>query len=330
MKDREIKDMACIAVAVSFDQRLSSLLRVAERLALRTGAQLKLIHVCDSWNQSILAAGSGHRVDGVQDALEIEQQFVAEQRLRRLIDGSMSPTIKVESIVLFGEVVPNIIRAISDMHADLVLIAATTDDRGDLIQGTSKATMLAQDAPIPVLVVNQTVSPAILDHTLRILIADNLAPEGRAALDCAMSFARVIGGASLLHAHVNTRQEIKSLSEKIRNNSTGSFAPQEQAKDCFVQQRRDIANALQDRAAFWLSALDGTGSEYQTEVLTGGVSEQLHQAANAHLSDLIVFGQHLMVHRGQGMSGGQMTYKTMFAQHRLVLVVPTAPLLSSC
>ncbi len=36
-------------------------------------------------------------------------------------------------------------------------------------------------------------------------------------------------------------------------------------------------------AGILLKALDGTGSEYQTEVMSGSVIEQIHQAANAHL-----------------------------------------------
>jgi nucleotide-binding universal stress UspA family protein len=324
MKDGPIKAITRIAVAVSFDQRLHAIVRFAERFAVRTGASLKLIHVCDHWNQSALAVAAGYKVDGMGAAIDAEHQYVAEQRLHRLIDA-MNPSIKIETAVVFGEVVPSLVAALEAMQADLVMIGTTIDERGDLLHGVGKATTLAQDSPVPVLVVNQTVGPEMLDQTLRILIADNLGPEGISALGCAMNLSVTLGGAHLLHSHVNTKQEIKSLADKIRAVSAGSFAPEEQAKDCFIQQRREIGHFLHDRAGVWLKALDGTGSEYQTEVTTGSVSEQIHQSANAHLSDVIVFGQHLLVHRGQGVNGGQMSYKTMFAQHRLVLVAPTAP-----
>ena len=54
MVEREFNAVTRIAVAVSFDERLHALVR----FALRAGASVKLIHVCDHWNQSALIAPS--------------------------------------------------------------------------------------------------------------------------------------------------------------------------------------------------------------------------------------------------------------------------------
>ncbi len=321
MTGLDLRPIANIAVAVAFDENLPSILRLAEKFAIRTGVGIKLIHVCDRWNQSMLAATTGHRFDGMGNAIESENLFVAEQRLHRLIE-TMNPTINVEPIALVGDVVPTLLDAVSGREIDLLLIGSSVGMYSDGTHAFGKAIAVAQDSVVPVMVVNQMVRQDIFDHTMRVLIADNLGPEGAAALSASVNLALAMGGAYLLHSHVNTKEEMRSLANRLRSVTAGSFAPEEQAKDCFIQQRRDISNYLHDRAGILLKALDGTGSEYQTEVMSGSVVEQIHQAANAHLSDVVVFGQHVMVHRGQATSGGQMPYKAMFAQNRLVVVVP--------
>ena len=113
-----------VMVAVAFDDRLETVVHSASELCRRSGAGLRLVHVCDPWTKSLLAAQVDDGAGELVQVVKAETARVAARRLAAL-RGRLPPDLEVRTQVLAGEVVPSLAVAAQEGGAGIVVVGAS-------------------------------------------------------------------------------------------------------------------------------------------------------------------------------------------------------------
>lgn len=318
-----------IVVAANFDVALQRLIQDARDIAERTGMNLHFVHaiepIADEAPRSLLR----HLEDltSVYDAIDESRQLQAEQRLQEIL----GQTDTEDMAILSGDPVRAVLAEALCNHAPLIMVAATASSYKFVPSGFSTALRLMAESQVPVLVV-----PYHKDHLesmrsrhwtkkrLKLLVADDLSPEGQDVVMTALDFARGLGEADVLHIHVSniTEGRISALMAEI---STRSGIPnaRKDAHDIALAVRKSADESLRERAPERIPLLEARGGTYRYEVVSGNPDEEITKAAEAFEADIICFGQHRPSHKSQHPFGvGKIPLQSMLDQKRLVMIVP--------
>jgi nucleotide-binding universal stress UspA family protein len=278
-----------------------------------TGATLRIVHVCDPWTKSLLAA---HVEIGPQELVEALRQETARIAARRLaaLAATVTREVAVETAVLAGEVTKAVAQDADECGAALVVIGARRGGAAQNVMGFSTAISLIMEGRAPVLIMNESAKIEVRPRGLRVMVCDDFSQVSGCALDAAFALCARLREPHLLHAHVETFGQ--GGGGRRARLAAHSLEPQDLAN---VQE--SAGERMRERAGDRAPQLHSAGGAYTAEVMTGSVASELERTANAARVDICVFGQHRVFHR-ETTHVGQMPFKAMLAQARAVIVVP--------
>lgn len=305
-----------ILVAVAFDERLNCMLKAAEATARRTGASLRLVHVCDPWTKSYLAAAVEAGPQDLVQALKDETERVANQRLEA-VRRSLPSDLTIETAVLSGEIVPSLIADTADNDVGLVIVGANRGGVGGTSIGFSTAVNLITEGTTPVMVMNEASILAPSTSAWTIVVADDFTDVSQAALELGFSMAEALPATSLIHLHVESFGELQQRGFRPKVKGLES----EFTRERLTRTLQDAETKMLERAGQRPNGLELRGGSYRMETVFGGVPEEIERTACAANADLVIFGQHRLFHK-QTKHAGQVPFKAMFMQARPVIVVP--------
>jgi nucleotide-binding universal stress UspA family protein len=304
-----------ILVATSFDEHLESLLLSAENLAVLTGASIRLIHVCDPWAKSFLAAVADVGATELVDALKQESMRIASRRLDS-IRSSFPKELKVDTHVVAGDTANLIASEATDHGCGLILVGASKGGIAGTIQGFSSAISLVMESSVPVMVVNKEAMFFPHKKGATFLACDDFTDVSGVALEAGFSLAAGIKGSTLVHLHVESYGDLPSHAKLKDTKTNGSISPEH-----LKLINRQVEEKMLQRAGDWPAKLESKWARYQMEVVSGSVPDEIDRSAIAHRADVVIFGQHKVFHR-KSMHVGNVPYKVMLGQSRPVIVVP--------
>ena len=305
-----------ILVAVSFDEHLGALVKSAENLSRITGASVRLVHVCDPWAKSFLSTVAD--IGGASDlmaALKDEATRIATKRLDSLRQ-TFQKAITVETNVVIGDVAKSIAADAEEHGCGIILAGASKGGVAGTIQGFSTAISLVMESSVPVMVLNDAAVFQPKQDRATFLACDDFTEVSAAALKVGFSLASKIKNSKIVHMHVESYGDLPSHG-KLKDPKTNMTISREQLE----HMNRQAEEKMLERASDWPSVLESGGSQYELEIVSGSVPDEIERSAIAHQADIVIFGQHKVFHR-KSMHVGQVPYKVMLAQSRPVIVVP--------
>lgn len=307
-----------IGVAVSFDDRLGALITAAATLASRTGARLRLVHVCDPWTKSYLAPAVEAGPPELVQVLREEVVRTAERRLnavRRLLPASLP----VETAVLDGDIVRNLATDAEENDVGLMVAGVTKGGIAGTVIGFSTAVSLIGEGAAPIMALNEDTKPLPTTGPWTIVVADDFTDVSQAALALGFSLAMKIEGATLVHLHVEGHGD-----GGRRRRQSSSVRREELTPERFRQGLRRAEEQMLERSEGRSASLETKGGSYLMEVVTGAVAEEISRTVAATGATLVVFGQHRVFHRNGAHEGhiGQVPFKTMLSLSCPVMIVP--------
>lgn len=304
---------AKIGVAIGFDERLESVLTVADRLARMTGCDLRLIHVCDPWTKSYLAMAVEAGPPDLVQALKQESFRIASRRVASLARTFGRP---VEVEVVEGDIVKCLAVDAEANGVGLLVVGASKGGVASTSMGFSTAVSLISESTVPVLVVNEDSHLKPPKDGMAIVVADDFSEIALEGLALGFALAQTVRGTTLVHAHVETYNDLQIFKR-------GRMPPHKVTPSQLSEMLQQAEAKLLERCGDRAGRLEADGGHYQMEVVAGSVPDELERTAVACRADLTIFGQHRVFHR-QAMQVGQVPFKAMLSQNRPVIVVPHA------
>ena len=196
-----------IVVATDLQDTASSALRYAEAIAHLHGSMLVVVHVIDPVGYAFPG--------GAPESLAEDQ--AARDELKMIVEDIRRRRIPVRSVVGSGVICERILQAVSDHHADLLVLGTRAKtEAGRVALGTIARQLLAK-APCPVLTVSPDVD-AFLPWAGRwrhVLVATDFSAASLSALGCAHRIAHE--QLMALHAaHCSNEQDRSRCLERLR------------------------------------------------------------------------------------------------------------------
>ncbi len=315
-----------IVVGMLLDASDRPLLKAGAALAHRLQKPLTLVHavrpIFHYLGAGDVVINPYYGYDKVLNEMEEEQAKASLKKLAKEI-----PTdIPVDTLVIRDYPAEALTTVAAELHASLLICGVQAKVDKTWLSGFSTAFSLAAHGDVPVLMLPLD-SELDLSGDLRVVVADNLESEGRAALENALYLAHALQCKELIHTHVYPidRKEIDHLVEHIQNAMNEGKIPMQ--ADFGVESykaglRQRIKDDLMYRFHNCMGA-QGLSSHYQTAVAFGSPAEELQRIALTHHAQLLIYGRHHMLHK-KSFSLGKIPYQAMVEQHIASLVVPDA------
>ncbi len=319
------KDKTCV-VAVGFDDNANPLLKQAVSLAQRTGMSLRLVHstkalVDGPWTaylpREFAMPGMAKRVE----ALAVE---AANERLAS-IAANVPKDIEVSTNVVVDNVQSGIIADAVANRASMIFTATTKLAGGSFLHGFSEALSVASHSPIPVMICNDKCPSDIMaKKDLKLIVADDLEPHSKAAIDGTYEFVEALPGTSVNHVHVHGGlfDDLSDSFTEFLAKTWKSINPENpDPEEVLAEEFENRKKVLEERGADLEKVVSEKGGKFVRSIASGKISEELMKQADSFAADIAVFGRHQLVH-GRPLSIGRLPLESIAAQNRLILVFP--------
>ena len=311
-----------IITAIAFDEYTHNLVNASVNLAKKTGKELRLVHVVEPWMETAHSRPFTHvsPLWDVTQAIEKNARSQAETRLKELIATISDVNIDY--------------RIFSGVPADVLMAEATANEGALIVVGTGHSTTrflpggfstaytLMVHSPVPVMVLHsgQAISAK---ESYKILCADDLTAGSEPAVEFSFDLASQMQNTEFHHVHINgmTKEALAAGLETAKASARTNVTDALSADDIFATIESQLRDKLAARSQGKEEYLEGAGGEYQTQVLTGRVTEELHRYAEEIDPDLIVYGRHHTIHK-RPFTLGNHPFRAMLAEHRPFIVVP--------
>lgn len=313
-----------IVVAVGLDEHTEALMRSAVSLAEQTQMSLRLVHVIEPWVGRYWAtavAGGVPMTDIVQN-VESEQTKSAEEKLADLV-YRFGDRVSCSYAVLLGIVADAILEDAEDHEAALIITGSAGDYQRFVPRGFSTALSLLAHAEVPVIVIPRNVEVDFKRDHIKLLLADDLAPESERIVPTTFNFAGNLCHPELVHLHVNSVG-----AEHLHDALTTAFAslhteidPGTASKDVAGAMQSAMEKGLLDRLPANRGAFENAGGTYQAKITVGQAADGVNSEADKLKADMVVFGRHQTFHRRPFLIG-RMPFHSMLSHRHAVMVVP--------
>lgn len=322
---------AKVCVAVRFDEASKRAVQVAEQYCYRTGAELRLVHVCENvYTAEIAAISAGGMVVMPPEIFETAEENAKEDAKAKMFDLTqlVKAPIKVSTHIL-GVVPGSVAEAIEaeaiSSRADLIFVGASPGSHRFIPRGFSCALSLMSHAKVPVMVVNVNQTSSLGGDRLAMVIADDLKSESNAAVvgGCELAFA--LAKTDIYHLYVNgvTEEALESALGSALAASRSQSDVSVSAKEVHQALLKQLQTKLENRTLGANVSLEMTACRYYRDILTkASVTDCLETYVKQKKADIVVFGRHHAFHR-KPFSIGQMPYYAMLTLNASVLVFPT-------
>ena len=137
-------DHILCAIDLTHSDDAKNLLKEAEKLAVFYGATLSVVTVLPDYNSSWV--GSFFKDGTLKDAAK-----AANEALHTLVKEAIPDREQVQHIVEIGVVYEQVLKAVEQCNADLVIVGAQKPDMADKVLGPNSA-RIARLAPVSTLV----------------------------------------------------------------------------------------------------------------------------------------------------------------------------------
>ena len=319
-----VDKLAYITVAVGFDRHTSDLVRMGAELAQKTGRKLCLMHAVEPWTELPQARAFGEHdpLWDVTQAVETNAQDLAEGRLKELC-SQLADDLPVKRLVVKGKAAERLGAEAMAVGSHLLLVGADFTNARFLPRGLSTALSLMVSSPVPVGVVDTSITRSLLGAPTRVLLADDLGPQSEGALEYAFALAASLGDSELHHVHVNglTLESLRAGLSTAAATAHTPINPAAAAEDVYEALIAGVRTKLDQRSLASRDYLEAAGGRYVTEVVTGSVNDQIATVAAAVDPHLVVFGRHHAYYT-RPFFIGRVPFRSMLALRRPVIVVP--------
>ena len=312
-----------IALAVATDEHAASLVKFAGSLAARLGKRLVLLHVIEPILElpiSMVEIGPLHGIEAaaVQESHKAAEQWLAD--LKKLVPQGVS----VESVIVHGKTRSMLAQSALTSRACLLIAGAHFQTlRHAISRGLSTAMGLMPVTRVPLMLVDPNQLPSLTDSDSKILLADDLTPSAEAAVRYALEFSTAIEHATVRHIYINSidRQQLAGALAAAAAAARAPEVDEVSAESVFARLVGDLRHQLEYRASSYVDYLENSGGNYEADVITGKVREELSVEILRFHPSLLVFGRHKALH-AVPIFLGRMPFRAMVAHGLPVLVVP--------
>ncbi len=301
-----------------------SLIKAAVALARRLQKPLTLVHavrpIFHYLGAGDVSINPYYGYDKVLNDMEEEQ---AKTQLKALAK-EIPEDIIVDTLVMRDYPAEALATLGAELHASLIICGVQIPQEKGILSGFSTAFSLAAHGEIPILMLPLGVE-LDLSGDLRILIADNLEKEGRAALENALFLAHALQCNEVLHAHIYPidKHEIEHLVGHIQTAMNEGKIPI-QPEFSVETYKEGLKHRIKDDLLYRFHnsiGAQGLMSRYQVAIAFGSPSEELQKLAKAHKAQIMIFGRHHLLHK-KSFALGKIPYQAMVEEHIATLVVP--------
>jgi len=307
-----------LTVGLILNEDTPAFLKYVDRLAIRLGAELRLIHALPQWENHLWSGylPSEYLSADIGQFVEVRKIAQAREAIDAVIERvGLAAAFKVN--IAFGRPA-EVMRGDAVTNGSMMILCGRSANSSGL-KGLSTSTTLMHDTPVPLMVVPQAASLKNLDFQNWVL-ADDLSAD--ASMQGAWDLARQLRVEKVTHLHVFplSRDELAGFPQYyLEAAAMGliSKAPQ-LSPDMIVEK---TLMALEEKMRSCFSADDRARMRYHPEVLFGSPAEELIRYTAETSPDVVALGQHKAFH-GETFSFGKMPVKTMQAIMRPILILP--------
>lgn len=321
-----------ICVAVKFDEPGRHAVEIAEQFCMRSGAEMRLVHVCeDNVGSSIVSGSFGLSFNVSAEMLQAVQDGSvadAEKKMKAVVQ-SIKPSIRVTTKILRPSVMTpaDLIEAEAlSSQCNMIIVGANPGNHRFIPRGFSCALTLMGKANVPVMVTNSNQTHDLKSDFLTLIVADDLRGQDNGAIAGSFDLAEALRKTNIYHVHINgiTADLIKISLENALSTSHSHPEPEFSVHEIYSAMINQLENRLENRAALLKKNALSNECVYNKELLTeNSVTDCLERYASRKNAHLVVFGRHQTFHH-RPFDIGQMPYYSMLNLKCPIIVFPPA------
>lgn len=313
-------ESSVILVPLSLNENNQTLIETASRLALETGAHLRLLHVIKPvWTKVASERGA----NDVSEIVENECIRLAQSGLKEMC-AHLPEKVKYTKAYTISHSVPEaILKDASEHFAAMILCSTSSFVLTLLPKGISTILSLMAHSPIPVMAVPNHATLGLNDQAWRFMLADDLSDAGLSAAKYCLEWSRSQENSALFHIHVNPLVENAFVSSFVATfrSQNPSINPSIDAQGLYKQYNEALDRKLKDRLVEIGGENAALEGRYKTKLCVGPVTQEVKDAARELAVNAIVFGRHKAVH-DKPFGIGATVYSLLLQQQYSIIVVP--------
>jgi nucleotide-binding universal stress UspA family protein len=314
-----------IVAGLKLDDSDISLLKTARYLAKKLHAPLHLVHAV---RPIFSYVGSGdvtiNPYYGYETSWNDKEEKESKEKMSRLLESI--DDVEIHSAILRDFPADALLTYAHEQKSGLLLCGVSLEDksRNRFLSGLSTGLSLASDSDIPVLLIPKS-QHLNLEHSLRILVADNFEREGELALIAGISLANSLHAEQLTHVHVQDTSfsDIDKMIESVRESMLLGNIPSDPLlnREYYMEQVRAKGREELIRRCHEAKVKSLNSTIYEAITAFGNPADEVHTEVLRTGSRLMVFGRHHMIRR-KTVSLGRIPYSAMIEDGVATLIVP--------
>jgi nucleotide-binding universal stress UspA family protein len=283
-------------VGIKFDSESRDLFIAACQLCAKTGMSLRVVHITqnilsrwiyrdEAYYEQLLG---GREFADITSDLRDESIQRARQKMEDFLAENPSPVVGEYHIVASTDPAEALLADAVAQHASLLIVGINKERHGFFQRDLSTAINIMAITPIPVLILPEGLN--FQKDSYKVLVADNLSPDGEQAFNCGASLATALTHSDVMHTHV-IDYSFKDLVARLEFIKTDDALTSQSPQELWALAEQRAYEALLERANGLPHLIEAVGGHYKQLVLTGDVPEELDQALKHFKPDLVVFGR---------------------------------------
>jgi nucleotide-binding universal stress UspA family protein len=322
MSDQSSATLGPVIVAVTFDEPSSNLLKSAASVAKRLSTSLHVIHCAEywigrSWPSNGLFPGDFGSVTAAFEEAALNR---SREHLSKIVASSL-PSFQGTMSVETGFPVDVIRNCADRLKASCIVLGTKEQTYRFVPKGLSTVLSLQDESPCPVLVFpTKRLFDWQPNRKLKILISDDLSPEGAHVVEKGLLFASKLEPTEITHIHVNSLQK-EDLQAALQLVTASKHVPETpmSADVLWDSSMQRLSAFLKDRSLH-LPQNTSTQTTLKHVILHGNPQDEIQRFTEEMDIDLLVFGRHKTIHR-KPFNLGRMPLAAMSRLERPLLII---------
>ncbi|MEZ4743788.1 MAG: universal stress protein [Bdellovibrionota bacterium] len=321
-----------IVAGIKFTPTTTDYIKSTISLARRSNMSLKFTHIVEPWNQGPMVYSNTSPTQRLSTLNEESRLKSAKKRL----DEAIKPFLKeydIETSVHIGQVAETLKSEALTSRASLLVCGIKPIAHKFVPKGFTTALELITSSSIPVLALPEEkiydfAGDKKQEKKLTILVCDDLSPSSHDALPTAAELAGALKKSELLHLHIHkeSKENLIKWAEQV-----ASYTPtlRDLQFDFPIKKETIVANtekaitdSMSKRLEVSQAILEMQKVDYNRKIAFGDIYEKLQEVIKETNPDLVVFGQHHLIHK-RPFSIGRIPFYSMLNLELPILVVST-------
>jgi nucleotide-binding universal stress UspA family protein len=312
-----------VLVAVNFNEQSKTLVETAVAICERSGLGIRLLHVLAPpppavWYGEITA---GLKLADLAEAeLEIsrnEALFQLEQLAKNVPSG-----LDIGFSIITDNIDEGILTEAKNKNAKLLICGSAGSSYRFVPKSMSTVLSLMANAPIPVLVLNESSPHPFPQHRLKLLVLDDLSEETAHLFRGNFRFLKDVQEIAVLHVHISGLSRTSLAAALTAANVAGRNGVnlESEVGDLFTIIQDKSLTRLRDRSTYLRHSAEGGKIRYEAKVEYGNLHEVIDHLIDSFQPDILCFGKHKSFHR-KPFAIGQLAYSSMLAYKLPIMVL---------